>query len=287
MFKKNNSIGMTLIELMFALVLSILMIGSLFEMYLIAENNKIAQETVISMQENAQIISEILKQRMRGLSYTGCAKLTSDFPFTNHLSFPLSQKNRIEPYHSSDVKKGTDAIQLWYLSEKSAILIEKMRDYSHLSLSASLSISPNDYLIISDCKTAETFQVKEIFPLDHGRQEIVLAEPLNKLYEINAEINSLQIEDYFIGQTERYDEYHRPIDALYSKDSQGHKLELVEGVSQMKIFFSTAEENHLIEYPLEKITSANEIESISFSFDLTSVSRFDLHKKWNVYVALS
>jgi len=283
MFKKRNSIGITLIELMLALALSILIIGGIFEIYLIAENNRLIQTTVITMQEDAQMITQLFKGQIHAAAYMGCAKLTNDFPFKNNLPFKISQKNKIERYQDTDVKEGTDAIRIWHSSMQSAILNKTMQNHLNLYVTSNIPILVDDNLIISDCKTAESFRVKKIFTLENGMQKIITNVPLKKLYEKNAEINILEINSYFVSNTGRVDEHNQPIYALHIKDILGETTELAEGVDRMKVFFTRVENNKLVEYPASDIADASEIVGVSLAFELAAAG---LKKNWNLYVAL-
>jgi len=269
MFNKKNQLGMTLIEMMLALSLSIFLISVVTEMYLISENSQIAQTGLLSIQQNMQMISQILKHEVKASSYFGCAKFTDEFPFKNNSSYILNQKSRVEKYQNADVKAGTDAIRFWHASARSAFLVKTMRGYSDLYVSASLPIKAGDDLIISDCQTADVFQVKQVLVIDNNTKKIVSTKPLSQFYKIHSEVNLLEIVAYFIGAT----------NGLYTKDEHGNKSELVEGVSEMKITISQIENNKLTEHLIGDLTHSAEIKGISFDLDL-------LHKKWYVYAAL-
>jgi len=258
---------MTMIEMMLALVLSLFMMVSLFEIYLIAENNKHSRTALISIQENTQILRQILKQPIQMAGYFGCAKLTDDFPFKNNSSYLLNQNNKILIYHNTESKSGSDAIRIWHASIKNNVLLQPMRDDSTLYLSSNFSVQAGDKLIISDCVTAELFQVKNVFLMPSGTQRIETLMPLDKLFQANAEINKLEIESYYIADTGRMNAKHQAIYALFSKDINGYKSELVEGVSALKI-----------------IKTSN---SVSIAFELTSPDVSELHKNGYLYVALS
>ena len=55
----------------------------------------------------------------------------------------------------------------------------------------------------------------------------------------------------------------------------------------MKIFFSTVENNQLIEKSINELKDSTEVKGLSFLFDLATTSRVEAHKKWNSYVAIS
>ncbi|HSW92963.1 MAG TPA: hypothetical protein VLJ15_01255 [Gammaproteobacteria bacterium] len=286
MYQKRNSIGMTLIELMLSLTISFLLISGVFQMYLTAENNQHLQSSLTLLQENAMMMTQVLKNRLRAVAFTGCAKLTDDFPFTNHLPFPLNPENRITAYESSQIKPGTDAIRIWSFNPAGDFLLKKMTGHSVLYVSSGVAFKTNDYLAISDCKTTETFRAANVFEAGENQQKIITDKPLEKLYDKQAEINQVEIDTYFVGKTERVDEKNQPIDALFSENIHGDTMEIAEGVSEMKITFSTQAGNQLMELPVHEIKQAENVKGISFDFDLTAVSRARLNKKWNIYVAL-
>ncbi len=280
MFNEKNSIGTTLIEMMLALILSIFILSSVFEIYLISENNRLAQTNLMNMQENAEIINQMLKKSIHTAGYIGCAKLTDDFPFKNHFPFKINQKNKIEFYRENEAKPGTDGIRIWHASLRSSVLVKTMRSNSIFYVTSTLPLQVNDNLLISDCKTIESFQIKSISSLSGGIKKIVSSVPISKRYEKNAEINKLEIISYFVGDTSRINDKGQPIYAFYSK-TDGIKTELVENVDDMKLFFSTIEDNALVEYPAEDFPVLNEIVGVSFEFGLSN-----LRKKWDVYVSL-
>lgn len=289
MYHKKYSVGMTLIELMFSLVIGFLIISGMAGMYLTAENNEHLQSDILLLQDNAMTVTHTLTNRLRGLAFTGCARLTDDFPFKNHLPFPLNPKNRITMYESSQVKPGTDAIRIWSFSSLGDVLLKKMQGHSALYISSSMPVKAGDYLVISDCKTTETFKAADVYQEGENELKIIPNVPLEKLYDNHAEINQIEMDAYFIGKTDRLDQENQPIYTLFSEDIQGERTELAENVSQMKIFFSIDKNNVLMEFPVQTIKNSDDIKGVSFDFDfnLTDLRSVALHKKWNVYVALS
>lgn len=280
---------MTLIEMLLALTLSLFMLSMIFQLYEVAENSRASQEALIDIEENANAVSDILQRAVHESRYFGCAKLTDDFPFVNHLSFKLNQHNKIEEYHDAAIKVGTDAIHFWHSSIRNTALIKTMRGYSELYVNKnkSLPLSENDNVILSDCKTAEAFQIRQVVPIDKNTIKIISKIPLSKFYPVHSEVNKLDVQAYFVGLTKRMDKDHHPISALFLKNNAGKKQELVENISNMKIYFSQIENNRLIEHALNELTDSSDIKNISFIIDLTSNTGLDLHKKRYVYVALS
>lgn len=278
MFKRKNSIGMTLIELLLALSLSLFLITLIFEIYLIAENNQRTQSDLISLQESEQILSQILQRHIHMAGYIGCAKLTDDFPFYNHLSENIGVNNIIEFFQLSE--KNSDGIKIWRASTSSAMLTKPMRGYGTLYVTKSLHFFPGERIIISDCKTAELVRIKQVSSLSDGTQKIIMSTPLKKLFTPPAEVREFIRETYFLNETERFGPKQQPIYALFSKVNDEPKTEIVEGIESMQIELNQIENGSL---KIKKISEIPDIVSpvgISFVFDT------QLHKKWYTYVSL-
>ncbi len=259
MFKRKNSIGITLIELMLALSLSIFLISLLFEIYLIAENSQLTQAALISLQENEQILSQLVLRHIRMAGYAGCEKLADDFPFYNHLTEKVSLSNKIQLSQQSGVT-------LWHAGIESALLIKPMRGFATFYATANPPFAIGDKLIISDCKTADLFSIKQISILSNGIQKIVTTVPLNKLYAENAEVREFVWESFFVSDTGRLDLQQKPVYALFMRGQDDRKTELVEGVTSMQV-------------ELDQMENGAAVVGVAFAFTI-------LNKTWHTYVSL-
>lgn len=286
MFNRNAVIGMTLIELMFSLVLSVVILSSVFEIYLTAENNYRAQNTLMMLQENAQIVSQLLTQQIRMAGFMGCAKLSNGFPIHNNLSIKINADNKISNFNSKDIKPGTDGLMIWHASNKTTALEESMHETGFLYVESGGKFSVRDYLIISDCTTAEIIEIKKIIHLRNGVQKIIPTQAMGKLYLQHSTVNKLEQQQYFVGNTGRVGEDHQAIYALYTKENNDHKQELAEGIDGLKISYAMLENGKLVEHEINTIGSAENVIGISLDFTFSTTSLFTLHKKWYTYVAL-
>ncbi len=287
MFKKNNSFGMTLIEMMIGLAIGSFVFSSIFEIYLVAENNRNSQKTMIAMQENIQSVSQFLKQAMRATAWSGCAKLSKDFPFKNRLPVYLNEKNKIESYQNKDIKNNSDAIRFWHVDIHGSSLKKTMRAKDVLYVSGNFDVAENDDLIMTDCRTAETMHVKQVYSMPDGTQKIMLTYPLDKKYEENAEVSKLISQKLFVDTTGELDNKNKPVYGLYIENLDGEKIELIDHISQMKIFFSRIENGVSVQHSIHELSDYDEINGILFSLDLNAIPGSDVYKKWNVYVAIS
>lgn len=286
MCKRKNIIGVTLIELMLSLLLSLLIMSAIGEIYLAVLNSYLAQQTLLTVQENAQLTSELLTNQIRMAGYVGCAKLTDEITLKNNGQLNFNLHNKLASYKDPAMKAGTDAISFWQASQQNAVLIKNMLYPNRLLATAAMKFSAGEQLIISDCKTVELFSIKKILVKENGQQEIIPLLPLHKLYKAQAEINKLEFKRYFIGKTGRLDYLGQPIYALYQRERDGRKVELVESIEAMEIYFTKIVNGRLVEYPADAVISTSDVVGVGFAFMLSSLTKPVLHKKWYTYVAL-
>ncbi len=268
MSQRKSATGVTLIELMLALSLSVLILGMIIETYVAANATHEAQTALNAIQENARSASEFLSTHIRAAGFIGCARLTDEYPFTHHLEINLPRP--VSHYQDKEMKTGTDAIAVWHAGNASVLLMKTMKEKNILYVSTGFDLAADDWLIISDCKTTETFAIKTVSVLQNGWKKIISAVPLEKLYEKNAEINQFEIDNFFISDTGRETKNHQPVYALYVRMNGGRKMELAEGVDDMQARFSAGIKTH----------------GAAIVLRLSSVTHFSLHKNWYLYAAL-
>lgn len=285
MYNRKSSIGMTLIEMMLALMLSLFVISALVEIYYVTENNYAAQSALLQLQQNARIANEILSSKVRMAGFMGCAHLTSKFPLINHTQINLSQRNKIAYFQAAEMKPGTDGFAIWQAKSISGLLTNNMSDYSTIPISKEIPVSAGDVLFISDCKTTELFTVKAS-QNKNGEQIVSTSTPLNKLYAQSAEIIPLEMEAYFIADTGRLNENHQPIYALYRKGLDQQKIELAEGVDQMQIDYVLVDGKKTATHHWNSTVDSENMLALSLQLTLSTLTKFILQKNWYIYVAL-
>lgn len=217
--------GLTLIELLFALTISLLIFSIVRTIFLTTEKSFSTQHALSSIQENARNAIELLQSDIHAAGYIGCAKLNYDFPLKNFPGYEFTSKNKIV------VNENT--ITLRHASVNHTYLTRAMQDSSTLHTTLETSFFADEILLISDCKSAEIFKVKKA-SANQYEQSITTTAPLSNQYLQNAEVSKLEINTYFIGKTSRQSRDGSPIYALYMTDVNKTKLELVEGVDGMK-----------------------------------------------------
>jgi hypothetical protein len=264
--------GYMLIEFMIGLLISLLVIFCLTPIYIATERSQSVQIALNTIMDNANVASHFLHTDIVTAGYMGCARLTNRFPLVNTTHIEFNAINKIVSDASSDMKPGSQAVTIRKASMQSVSLVKNMRSYSILYVSNTLAVSSGDVLLISDCKTADLFTVKEVQSLADNTQKIISEQPLSALYKLNAEVRQLEVNTYFIGETERKTQRDAVIFSLYKKDIHQHKLELVEGINDMKVNID--------------VNQKGQQQGVSIELNVGSLNDFILQKIWFIYVAL-
>jgi Tfp pilus assembly protein PilW len=257
MHRRKNTSGIMLIELVTAITVSMLILGSLFIIGFSVQKNYSDQEAWHVMEENAQIALHILRMDVGASGYMGCGQ-SAEIKITGS----KSQADEVAVRHASTIHFP---------------LIESMKSSNIIAVNTS-KIKIGDMLLISDCHSVETFQVKAV-----GENKITTVKNLSKMYDKYAEISHLEFNTYFIKKTTRYDANHYLISALYSKDIYQHQAELVERVDDMQINYDIEEAGKLVTVKYNQIKDSAAIRGVSIQLVLSADNTI-LKRKFYAYI---
>lgn len=87
--KRAHQTGMSLIELMIALLLSSFLILGILQLFINSNDTDKANSALARLQENGRIALDLLKQDLRRTGYQGCAMPTAESRANSSRSFPL------------------------------------------------------------------------------------------------------------------------------------------------------------------------------------------------------
>ncbi len=280
----NAEPGVTLIECMVAILISSLVLSSLTVLYIATQKNLERQEALMTIQENSRVALHILDSAIKTAGYIGCARLTNDFPFTSDMV--LNEKNKIQSYMHGQIKPGSDAITIMRANPINDNLVINMVDHLHVTISADLSFDKRNHALIADCESAELFRVADVNSIGSNLQIIVSEKPLHKLYSYQAELSQFEINSYFVAKTERLDQNGNPIYALYMRDIDANKTELVEGVNDMHIEYSVVENGRLQDKNANQIQDWSQVVGIAMTLVFSGLNQAHVTQKEYLYVAL-
>jgi hypothetical protein len=200
-------------------------VGAIFKIYYISQNSFRLQASLNQIQDNARTAIDILSSEIHQAGYIGCAKLTNDFPAISS-QYPFTIKNKLAMTSTT--------ITVRHAGFENANLINTMLNASILEVSDNVHFKKNNILIISDCKHAEIFTVKNII-YSSGTQKISPVSPLSYQFEQNAEIAHFEVNHFFVAATNQKDHYGKPVSALYVKKLQGNSIRVVDGIKSIHI----------------------------------------------------
>lgn len=268
MFKRRNPLkGLTLLELMLALAISFLIFDALLTIYLSAQKNQSMQAALNSIQENAEIAAQFLRQDIQQAGYRGCARLREGFPVAD----TLTVTNRIFGTNNS--------VTVRHASAQSGILLENMSDNSIINTAS--AFKAGEVVLISNCSNAEIFKIKKVSGVNN--QKIFSETPLTQRYDKNSEISNFEINTYFIAATDRKTIDGKTVMALYRQNINNRKTELVEGIDNMQITYDIDQSGEVLTVQADQVSDWSKVLGVRIAMH---VSALNLSKTWFIYAAL-
>lgn len=251
---KLKQSGLSLIELMIALVLGLVISAAIIQVFLTSKNVYRMQDAMARIQENGRFAVDYIARDLRMAGYMGCGNLDripvnvitatpSDWEFDPD-NFLVGQ-NDVTGTNALGAKAGTDIVQIRRASGDSVRLT------GNLSTSnANIQLVDNrhgfkqgDTLMISDCVAADVFNVVNNPQVNNNDQKVTIAHSsggntssrLSKLYGSDAEVMAFQRITYYVAPSNA----NADRDALWmlveGTSSAGTPLELVDGVESLQL----------------------------------------------------
>ncbi len=275
MMKHKNQNGLSLIELMIAMLIGVLLLLGATGLFMSNKRIYREQDSMGRLQENARFATELLIRDIRTAGYVGCAAqvafVTNNMTGMTNDDQLLSLINPIEGSENGAVFEpsdsalptnpaplaGTDAITVRFMETTGVTITSAMATVaSNPIVSDTTNISANDIVAISDCEATDLFQVTQVT----GGANPALAHAtggafnpgnstadLSKRYNDDASILRFNSYRYYIGNNAD------GVPSLYRQrlgqdldDSDGdsdftevieHSQELIEGVENMQLLY--------------------------------------------------
>ena len=231
MNKKSNS-GMSLIELMIAMVIGLILLGGAATMFMTNKRIYKEQAEMGLLQENARFALEILADNIRMAGYVGCHDDIDNV--TNNLV-------TVGVNDFSQFIEGTaganDSIRIRYFQPFGVTTTADMgSEDANIMINDGAGINQNDILAISDCASADIFMnthndVPTDLRLEHAGSPSNTSINLSKAYPTNSMISRVISRQYFIQASG-----NGTGPALWWNTAAGNQ-ELVEGVERMELLF--------------------------------------------------
>lgn len=177
--------GLSLVELMIAMVLGLILMAGVVEIYLSSRASYRLTDALSEVQENGRFATNFIVHDARMAGYSGC---NSDVKPTNALDVSdtdpiLSFQNGVQGYQATGTAAanaswapslpdglytnltnkpipGTDVLSIRTVQDDGVVLQAGMPDTSaNMDVSGNASFTEGDILLLSDCSNAAVFQV--------------------------------------------------------------------------------------------------------------------------------
>jgi type IV pilus assembly protein PilW len=258
-------LGVSLVEIMVALVAGLILIGGVGQVYLSNKQTYRVQEAQSRLQENGRYTLELLERDVRRAGYQGCGSRGSVTPhiianppvvaFDTATAVTGSEATGAawSPAVSASlgaVVAGTDTITIQFAAGCGGHLMGNMNtDNANIQISAknTCDLEAGDVFMISDCISADIARATSV---SNGaeKQTIAHAEDVNidnrlsKAYQRDAEILRVYSYTYYIRNGQSGQPSLWQLDN--TKDLGGNNpAELVEGVEDMQITYGEDTDN--------------------------------------------
>jgi len=250
MKNKSCQTGMTLIEIMIALLIGAFLLGGILQIFINSKQTNRMQEGLSRLQENGRFALDFLAKDIRMAGYRGCNRLTPITGASNDsANFLFDFNTAIQGFESTSSSAwtpainaaitsplgGSDVITIRQANEQGNLVTAHTNGSTTLTLANTTGLAANDVVLISDCSGAEAFQISSITGSD-----ITLQSAPSRSYE-NGEVSPINTISYYVRSTPIKTDRAAisPNDrlSLYRKTGSNDAQELIEGVDQIQILY--------------------------------------------------
>lgn len=289
--------GLSLVELMIALVLSLVIGAAVLQMFLTSKTTYRLQDAMGRVQENGRFAVNFLAADIRMAGFMGCGDIdqipinviANPSPFTT--SSPLGEliggANNVASSNTWNAVEGTDVLWMRRASNTGVKLTGNMAtDNANIQIVDNrLGLEAGDTLFLSDCMSADVFRATTVSS-GSSRTTVAHASNMNtsnklsKAYGSDAELMAYESIEYFIRNTGRTTASGAPINALMMRkkfgnrsDASANPVELVEGVQDMQLEYGVATGSGMVASAYNtanNITDWSKVVSVRFSLLMQS-----------------
>ena len=238
--------GITLIELMIALVIGLLATGAMLKVYVDSSRLYRFNEGLARIQENGRFGLEFIRRDARMAGFWGCyhgADLTNRISpgSTGYISYELNDITGT----NNDGLNSSDSITFNGASSGGIAVSGNMDSTSSVvSVSSLGNFQTGDALLISDCEMADIFQVTATggsassLTLEHGTEGNTSVE-LSKAYTSESRLYPVRQITFCIapGADPEQPSLRRLTNPVSGQTCTNHGDELVEGIEKMQVLF--------------------------------------------------
>ncbi len=255
----NGQLGLTLIEMLIAISLSLMVMSSLFRVYVIQQRQLQWQQDHYELQHRAARLTTMMTQEIAIAGVIGCPKLSTDLPLESPGGAILTAQNRLQgEAHTFTVRDMDHHI--------GALLTQNQLDPAQIIIST-LSISVGDTLIVSDCRYVAIVRVARVQYFPHSMQ-LTLTRALKHQFSAGAEVAKLNVHHFYVAPTKRKRRDGSPLTALYMTDLSARHVELIPGVTGLSCEYIEVINGHLQRLASSEVSNWAAVTAVLMTADI-------------------
>jgi type IV pilus assembly protein PilW len=258
--------GLSLVELMIAMLLGLILIGGVIKIYLSSKSSYRLEQGVAQVQEEGRFAIHFISNKVRMAGYAGCNSELPAAQISNILKLSGSAKNNYVYNFQKGVKgfdditatpavlgnpshapvKGSDILSVQTADGDGITLTDEMPSVSNnLKVSSVAGLKKGDIVMLSDCTSAAIFEITKIKPnakanvmhkQDEGPAPQNKTKNLPKQFGAGSGFIKLATYTYFIAPRDPSDtNCSNGTCGLWVKVGNGPEQELVRGIEAMQV----------------------------------------------------
>ena len=243
--------GLTLVELMVALVLSLLLMAGVATMFEANKRTYRLQDGFSRLQENGRYALNTILRDLRGSGYNGCSSSApnvlvntlGNYPFDNiHVGLPVdgfeagasgahtpTLGSKFPGGSVPSPQEGTDVLTIRFSDGAGARVTQHDDKTDPLTTVGFANLAANTFASVADCRDVSVFQIATV---NTGTGVITHGADLGKRFN-NAEVARITGRSYFIDDATTPNEL-----ALFRQDfGAAAPQELVEGIEDLEVLY--------------------------------------------------
>ncbi len=260
--QKTKQQGLSLVEIMVAMVLGLVITAAVFQTYLSARRTQQTQEGLATRQESLRFATMLITRDLRMSGYRGCLRdggrvvnlLKDDdkflFRFNRHIEGFDANGDDWEPKIENGIEEDEIVVGTDVLAVRTVFGTEVLTTVAMPNRLAPLTVASNilapllkstggDIVLVTDCGGATIFQVTSFLNATGIINHIVGGlgiEPgnrvaqLNRIYDRGAQVMPIATISYFVRESETGSG-----PALWRQIGDADPVEMVEGIDNLQL----------------------------------------------------
>lgn len=259
---RRHQTGLTLVELMIALVLGLLLIGGVLQVLQSTQQSYRLQENMSRLQENGRLATEMLARDLRMAGFSQCGAM-ADIAIHNNVKgddggpdpvFDFDAADSLGSYEPEGALPGSDALRLQRADEESLRVAGAENpgkggkkggpNNANLKIAGNaLGLEKGDVVTVSNCREGDTFRITnkpkqtsdpdQVVTLAHAAN-VNTSPKLNGSYAEGDRLLRIRQHGWFVGETGEQYADGKPVTALF-RDTGSGPMAIVDGVRNLRL----------------------------------------------------